>query len=180
MTLEDVWNGYRGQLKAFLHSRVSNPADVDDLLQEISIKVFAGLKSLKHESKLQSWLYQTAQNAIVDHYRRDGRGKDLAAEDLWYDKDETTVRQQLEGCIRPFIAALPEETAQLLTAIDLNGQPQKAYAAEHGLGYSTLKSRVQTARSSLRGLFEDCCRMSLDANGNIADYSPKGGSCKNC
>ena len=180
MTLEEVWNEYRGQLKAFLHSRVSNPADVDDLLQEISIKVFAGLKSLKDETKLQSWLYQTAHNTIVDHYRREGRNKDLAPEDLWYVADEKTVRRDLEGCIQPFIGALPEDTAQLLTAIDLNGQPQKDYAAQHGLAYSTLKSRVQTARSSLRGLFEDCCRMSVDANGNIADYSPKGGSCKKC
>lgn len=159
---------------------MSNPADVDDLLQEISVKVFTGLASLKDEDRLQSWLYQTARNAITDHYRKEGRGKDLAQDDLWYGATEKTVRQDLEGCVRPFINALPVEAAQLLTAIDLGGQPQKEYAAVHGISYSTLKSRVQAARTSLRGLFEDCCRMSLDAQGNIADYSPKGGPCRNC
>lgn len=180
MDLEDVWTGYRGQLKAFLHARVSNPADVDDLLQEVSIKVFTNLKTLKDETKLKPWLYQTTRNAIADHYRKTGRDKELTAEDLWFDGDDQTVREELEGCIRPFLSVLPEEAARLLTAIDLNGQPQRDYADEHGLAYSTLKSRVQSARLALRSVFDNCCRMSLDASGNIADYTPKGGSCKSC
>ncbi len=32
MKLEDVWSAYRSQLKAFLHSKVSNSADVEGLL----------------------------------------------------------------------------------------------------------------------------------------------------
>ena len=35
MKVEEVWSGYSASLKAFLHSRVSDPDEVDDLLQEI-------------------------------------------------------------------------------------------------------------------------------------------------
>ena len=57
MTIEDIWPQYRGSLRAFLGARVSNPEDAEDLLQEISIKVFTGLPALEHSAKLKSWLF---------------------------------------------------------------------------------------------------------------------------
>ena len=38
MKIEDIWLEYRAALKSFLHSKISNEADVDDLLQDILIK----------------------------------------------------------------------------------------------------------------------------------------------
>ncbi len=46
LDIEQIWLDYRSRIKAFLHSKVSNPADVDDLLQEISIKTFTGISSI--------------------------------------------------------------------------------------------------------------------------------------
>ena len=42
----------------------------------------------------------------------------------------------------------------MLTAIDLQGMSQRDYAEQHGLNYSTLKSRVQKGRNDLRQAFE--------------------------
>ena len=54
LQLEDVWADYRARIKAFLHARVSDPEDVEDLLQDISIKVFDGLagKQLTRDSTI--------------------------------------------------------------------------------------------------------------------------------
>ena len=180
MDLETVWADYRLRLKAFLHSRVSNAMDVEDLLQEISIKVLNGLPFLDDKTKLQPWLFQTAHRTILDHYRKQGRGKAIHADDLWYEGDGEDVRDDLERCVEPFISALPEDQAALLQAIDLEGMSQKAYAVAHGLTYSTLKSRVQKARARLRGLFEECCHLTVDARGSISDYQQKSGGCKKC
>ena len=38
MKIEEIWLAYRAALKRFIHAKVSNEADVDDLLQEILIK----------------------------------------------------------------------------------------------------------------------------------------------
>lgn len=179
MRIEDIWPRYRARLKAFLHSRVSNPADVEDLLQEISIKVFTGLPSLKDPSKLQSWLFQTADRTIIDHYRKSGRVQ-AHPDDLWYHRDDPETRRDLEGCVEPFIRGLPEETAHMLLAIDVNGMSQQAYAQAHGLAYSTLKSRVQKGRAALRQAFEECCNILMDVRGNISDVQEKSSDCKNC
>ena len=179
MRIEDIWPKYRARLKAFLHSRVSNVADVDDLLQEISVKVFTGLPNLNDPAKLRPWLFQTANRTIIDHYRKSGRTR-AHPDDLWYHRDDPEMRQNLEGCVEPFIRGLPLETAEMLMAIDINGRSQQDYAQEQGLSYSTLKSRIQKGRVELRKAFENCCIISMDVRGNISDVQEKQDACKKC
>lgn len=180
MNLEDTWLEYRARIKAFLHSRVSNPSDVEDLLQEISIKALAGLPTLEDNSKFQPWLFQIAHRTIIDFYRENARARTIHPDDLWYFEDDVQTMRDLERCIEPLIKLLPTETAQMLTAIDIEGMSQRRYAAARGLSYSTLKSRVQKGRSALREVFENCCHMSLDAQGNVAEFRSKSGICENC
>lgn len=178
--LTAVWSAYRERLKAFLHARIANPADVEDLLQDISIKVFTGLPDLQDHAKLKPWLFQTANRAIIDHYRANARGKDINPDDLWYGEDDAVLRHDLEGCVAPFINALPAETAQMLTEIDLNGTPQRAYAEAHNIPYSTLKSRVTKGRADLRDLFEGCCKFTMDSRGNLSEMERKSNGCNAC
>ena len=180
MKLEEIWAEYRSALKAFLHSKISNTADVDDVLQDILIKTHKNLGTIRDQQSIKSWLFQTANHTIIDFYRRNGKAKDLTENDLWFTDDEADIKTELSHCIEPFIHALPEESAELLTAIDLNGEPQKVYAETQGLSYSTLKSRVQKARAQLRGQFEDCCKMQLDAQGNLMGYEQHNDACNGC
>jgi RNA polymerase sigma-70 factor (ECF subfamily) len=53
MTIEKIWSEYRLSLKAFLHSKVSNDSDVDDLLQDILIKSYENLGKLKSGDKIK-------------------------------------------------------------------------------------------------------------------------------
>lgn len=180
MTTEEIWSEYRAAIKAFLHARVANPADVDDLLQEILIKTHRSLTTLNERESLKAWLFRTARNATTDFYRRQGRGRNLHPDDLWYGDDDVDSQHQLERCVIPFIAGLPEDAARLLTAVDIEGQSQKDYAQRRGIRYSTLKSRVRNARRDLRKLFDDCCHLSLDSRGAVIEYRPKSGRCENC
>lgn len=180
MDINEIWSEYRAGIKSFLHSRISDENEVDDLLQEILIKTFKNLHSVKSQSSIKSWLFQIANHVIIDFYRKQEKSQTVNADDLWYSQEEISAQKALSACIEPFIQALPKEEAELLTAIDIQGQSQKEYAANLGISYSTLKSRVQKARNELRGVFEDCCHLTLDRNGNIADFDPKSHKCRNC
>ena len=181
MNTESVWEEYREALQAFLHSRVSTPDDVDDLLQEILIKTHKNLHTIKSGNSIKSWLFQIANHTIIDFYRKQqSTVKQVTADDLWFAEENTSIQQSLAQCIEPFINALPEESAKLLTAIELQGYSQKAYADKQGISYSTLKSRVQQSRRKLRQLFEDCCHLTLDHRGTVIDFDPKPNNCKNC
>lgn len=183
MQLEHLWSEYRSALKAFLHRKVNNPADVDDLLQDILIKTHKNLDKVRQASSVKAWLFQIANHSIIDFYRARarslGRLQELSADELWYSEPEQDIKTELSHCIEPFIQCLSASNAQLLTAIDLQGESQKQYAEELGISYSTLKSRVQKARAELRSLFDQCCYMELDSQGNLMEYDRKQG-CKDC
>ena len=159
---------------------MSDSAEVDDLLQEILIKTYNNIHTVKSEDSIKPWLYQIAKNSIIDFYRKQAKKRELTADELWYEQDDEDIRQSLSDCIELFIRALPADSAALLTEIDIKGQSQKAYAKASGISYSTLKSRVSKGRRELRGLFEQCCHFSLDKHGNLVDFDPKSDSCDNC
>ncbi|WP_163390496.1 RNA polymerase sigma factor SigZ [Enterovibrio norvegicus] len=180
MTIEAVWHEYQSSVKAFLHAKVSNPDDVDDLLQDILLKTYLHLNEVKDRTKVKSWLFQIANNAIVDFYREKGRSKRISQDDLWFEREKEQVREDLVSCLLPFIQALPHEDAEMLTSIEMNGQSQKAYAKEQGINYSTLKSRLQKSREKINALFQDCCELSLDKNGSVIDYEARSKNGKYC
>ena len=183
LVLEQVWTEYQQALKSFLYSKVSNHADVDDLLQEILLKTYHNLSSVNKADSVKSWLFQVANRTIIDFYRqraREQRDGELNEEDLWFEQADANLDQQLAQCVRPFINALPQQQSQLMEAVELNGQSQKQIAEKVGVSYSTLKSRVQKGRLELKKLFEDCCTLQLDKRGNLLDCEKKSNGCNHC
>lgn len=183
LSLEQVWGQYQQGLKKFLHSKVSNPDDVDDLQQEILIKTHQNLPTLKDADSVKSWLFQLANRTIIDFYRKRARyqrDSEIPAEDLWFEQQEDLIEQEMAKCIQPFVNALPQEQATLLSEVDLKGASQKQLADKVGLSYSTLKSRVQKGRVELRKLFEECCTLQLDKNGSVIDCEVKSDGCGKC
>ncbi len=177
MNIEAIWKEYRQSLKAFLHKNVACPADVDDLLQEILIKTYHNLATIQETKKIKSWLFQVANNTMIDFYRKRGGKNILDGESLWFDDSQESVTQKLAPCIMPFIDQLADEEAQLLKAIEINGLSQKEYAEQHGIKYSTLKSRLQKSRRKLFAVFNQCCSFSIDQRGNVIDYEEKNPGC---
>ena len=182
MDIEEIWSQYQSNIKSFLYSRIPTPEDVDDLHQDVFIKTYRNLHTIKSEKSIKSWLFQTANNSVIDFYRKKGKLNELEGFDdgHWSSENSASVLQELSGCLKPFIAALPEGQASLLTAIEINGQSQKEYAETHGISYSTLKSRVQKARAELRKVFETCCQFTFDQQGNVLEYMEKSDYCKDC
>lgn len=172
--LQAVWPRSLLCLNGFLSFKISNPADVEDLLQNILIKAYQNIDTLNAQESLKPWLFQIANRTIIDFYRKQANKRELTAEDLWYEQEEP-AENELASCIRPFVQALPDKYAQLLTAIELEGISQKAYAEKTGVSYSTLKSRVQKSRAELKKLFDQCCSFQLDGRGNALGCDPRSG-----
>jgi len=174
MKVEDIWLDYSAALKRFVHAKISNVDDVEDVLQEILLKTHQNLASIKDKNSVKSWLFQVANNAIIDFYRKNGRRLESSEIDVVEDENSAnTVRLAISACVQPFIKALPQEDATLLTAIDINEQSQKDYAREIGVSYSTLKSRVQKSRERLKKVFDDCCHYQRDKDGTVYGYENK-------
>ena len=181
MEFSQLWQEYRDRLRQFLLSRIKNPADVDDLLQEILIKTYRNLDTVKDPDKFLSWLFQIARNVLTDYYRKSGveasRQDTLQREILTEQEPEQyeQVRRELTNCILPFLNQLPPKYREAIEAVDLQGESQKELAVKLGLSYSAVKSRVQRGRSMLKAKFKECCCYELDVRGNIIDFTSRSG-----
>ncbi|AFY37881.1 RNA polymerase, sigma subunit, SigZ [[Leptolyngbya] sp. PCC 7376] len=180
MNIESIWDEYRADIKAFLYSRVSNADDADDLLQDVWIKASKKIHTLQSEKSIKPWLFQITNRVIIDYYRHKNKGQQLHPNDLVAHNDVPDIIQLLTPCLEPFIRDLPEDVAEPLRVVDIQGQSQKDYARDMNTNYSTVKSRIQKSRRQLRQLFEDCCEFSFDHDGHVSDFEPKSNNCAKC
>ena len=187
------WQELDGNLRAFIARRVRNQADVDDLVQRVLLQIVKGVGTLRDAERLHAWVYRTARNVIVDHYRAAGSRRDYTAGDATdlesadaaaphesIDEDEGTALRELATCLAPMIDRLPEAYREAVRVVDLEGVTQGAAAERAGVSLSGMKSRVQRGRQQLRAILEECCRVDLDQRGSISSYATRRADACGC
>jgi RNA polymerase sigma-70 factor (ECF subfamily) len=180
---QEIWQQIHNGLRAFIAKRVANEAEVDDIVQDVWLKMQRGLDGLKDRRRLISWIYQIARHAIIDHYRAPGRRREmpagLAADLEAYQssssrqrasEDSGQLRTELADCLRPMIERLSGEYRQAVVLVDLEGLTQQEAATQLGLSLPGMKSRVQRGRRQLKGMLEACCTIELDRRRGVLDY----------
>jgi RNA polymerase sigma-70 factor (ECF subfamily) len=166
----DSWQILGQRLAAYIGRRL--PAqDVDDVLQEVLLRIHKNVRSLDDASRFGPWVYSVARNAVIDRLRK----KHPSSGDVDPDSvaagitDGGNDEQALIGCVTPFVARLPESYRHAITLVELEGLPQADAAAMVGISLSGMKSRVQRGRRMLREMFEECCSLKIDARGHVME-----------
>ena len=77
-----AWTEVEKHLRPFVARRVDDPADVGDVLQEIYLRVQAGLPNLRDSERFGPWVYRVARNALADHLRSRARHHPASAREL--------------------------------------------------------------------------------------------------
>jgi len=65
----ELVEAYKKKMYYFALDLVGNPADAEDISQEVFLKAFRGFRTFKRDARLSSWLYRIAYNASIDHLR---------------------------------------------------------------------------------------------------------------
>ena len=179
---ERVWSELHAGLRRFVGRRVRNPADVDDVVQQVFLRVHRALPSLRDADHIHAWIYQTTRRAIADYYRSPASRREVPsgdALDVAPDRaasapdDERTAARELAGCLQPLVAELSAADREALRLVEVDGLTQTEAAHRLGLSVSGMKSRVQRARARLRAVVEACCRVELDRRGGLIAYEPR-------
>jgi RNA polymerase sigma-70 factor (ECF subfamily) len=175
-TVEWVWAELHERLLRFVRRRVADEQSAEDIVQEVFLKIHARLGSLQDETKLHSWVYQIARNAIADHHRA-RRPAAALPEGLPAPEEADDVARELLPTVSALVNALPPEAREALVLTEYQGLTQKELGEQLGLSFSGAKSRVQRARGKLRELLLACCQVQLDRQGGIVAYQPRGACC---
>lgn len=168
------WHEAIKRLTGWVRPRIPEPADADELVQEILARLVVHGNQLQTAGNPLGWLHRIATNAIIDYYRRPKRTvvlpEGLATETVG---PAAGARGELAGCIRPLVMHLDPISREALLVTDLGGKSQVEAAREAGVSLSTMKSRIQRGRRKLRQALLHCCHVELDRRRGIAGFSPK-------
>ena len=189
---ELLWRELRDRLRAFIARRVENPADVEDLLQEVFLRIHQHLSTVRDTGRLIPWIFQLTRNVIMDYYRaasrrheipdhplRDSEGDTGARESSssLHSDEHTSHQYDLASCLIPLIARLPEHYREAVLLVEMEGLPQRALSERLAVSLSGAKSRVQRGRDKLKELLLRCCQVELDKRGDVMDYQPAAEGC---
>ena len=171
---EVAWSEVATRLRPFVAKRVA-AADVDDVLQDVLLRMHRGIASLADEQRFTGWMYQVARSAIAEHARTRARHPVQEPEELVADDvdDDRVTATALAACLTVFVARLPSPYREAITLVELEGKTIREAADMAGISISGMKSRVQRGRTQLRDMLEDCCAIALDTRGKVTDVVPR-------
>ena len=176
----DSWQVLGQQLGAYIGRRLPTQ-EVDDVLQDVLLRIHKNVRHLSDDSRFGPWVYSVARNAVIDRLRKKQPVTGTVDLEAIAARDDQESEQALLNCVTPFVARLPEAYRHAITLVELQGLTQTDAAKIAGISVSGMKSRVQRGRRMLRGMFEECCSLKIDARGRVTDAERHdGGSAGPC
>lgn len=152
---EVLYRRHRGPLYRYFVRHASR-ALVDDLFQEVWLRVIRGNKRYRASAPFAAYLYRIAHNVLVDHYRSGSRRAEAAsrepaelaapggAPELDVDREELRVR------LSRALDALPTAQREAFLLHQEGGLTLEQIGQVVGVGRETVKSRLRYAVRRLR------------------------------
>lgn len=153
-----LYQRYQHKVRSTLY-QLCGPSLLDDLTQEVFLRVWKGLPKLKHQDNFSTWLYRITWNVASDQRQAfakqhsfDAKIQSKEAIQGIIIKDNTSELMQLhyQDLVQRGLEQLSFEHRSVLVLHDLEDIPQKEVAQILGLPAGTVKSRVFYARNAVR------------------------------
>jgi len=162
----------QSRLRNFIRRRVSDPGDVEDILQDVFYELVETYRVMKPVEQVTAWLYRVARNRITDLFRKRTREAARAepakiteeGEVLMLDEflpspeagpDAAYARGVLLEAIDDALEELPDDQREVFVAHELMGYSFKELSAQTGVSVNTLLSRKHYAVTHLRERLRD-------------------------
>ena len=165
---EELIRRYQRQVANLIYLTLGSREEVDDLTQEVFIRVYRSLHRFEHDASLFSWIYRITMNLCIDEIRRRKIKRTLSLE-FFTDHTLERERQSKETVTAEDEALLKEKKRMVLEALQhlspvhrqiivLREYEDLTYdeiATTLNISTQAVKSRIFRAREELRTLLKD-------------------------
>ena len=152
---------YKDLVYGVVYRMTFDRSQVDDLAQEVFLKVHRGLPYFRGDAKLSTWIFRIVQNVCsqararrvvaVPLDREDDQGRRFEPGTADAAFGDLELRDRLEKAI----AKLPENYRLLIAAHYLYGVQYEALAETLDIPLGTVKTHLHRAKRRLRELLEE-------------------------
>lgn len=143
----------------FLHRRVSDPAEAEDILQAAYLKAIENGGELRASESSVAWFYRILRNAVIDHYRRKAV-RSRAMEQFkaeWKEEFEPELKAEACACIREAIREVKPEYRAAVEEVDLGGRTMESFAEEQKMTSNNAYVRLHRARKAVAKKVMEVC-----------------------
>jgi len=125
-TLATIYDDYHQSIYRYIYHQVSDVETARDLTAEVFHRLLKSLQKGKGpDQNLQAWLYRTAYNCVVDHYRRQQHRQHLSLQEELVDAHndpETLAENHISAeAVQAALQQLTPDQQQVITLKFLEG-----------------------------------------------------------
>jgi len=163
--LTDVARAAQGDVRAFedlyrrhlsrVHSlvrRMTGGRDVDELTQDVFVRVWQKLGTFRGDSSFTTWLHRLAVNVVIERFRSDQtrRSRLHEGEDIFDVLAGPSRTPDLGMDFETALEKLPEGAREIFVLHDVEGYKHHEIATLLGISPGTSKAQLHRARMMLR------------------------------
>jgi RNA polymerase sigma-70 factor (ECF subfamily) len=162
-----ILQAYRKRILGTISRLIGRPEDVEDVGQEVFVRLYYSLDQLRTPEVFEPWLYRLTVNAAYDYLRKQRRRNESRMSDLSEqqvvmadaaaggkrnkeEKHNTQVREQVDE----LLSAVSGEDRILLTLKEVEGLSLRELENIYKVNENALKVRLFRARQRVLKAFE--------------------------
>jgi RNA polymerase sigma factor (sigma-70 family) len=154
---------YKASIFALAYSRLNNFQDAEDITQEVFLKAYKSLRTLRRWDNFVVWLRSVTINLCKNKIREQSRRRDKfslidqnseiienASLDSYREEQSSSWRNEALDSLNEALDSLPEEYRQILILHYLGGMKGEEISKFLSISHDTVRQRLSRARAMLK------------------------------
>jgi RNA polymerase sigma-70 factor (ECF subfamily) len=171
-----VVSAYRRRILGTISRLIGRPEDVEDVAQEVFIRLYFSLEQLRTPEVFEPWLYRLTVNAAYDYLRKNRRRLESRMADLSEQQvmladavagtraqTDESEKRRVRDTVSDLLASVSEEDRILLTLKEVEGLSLKDLEKVYHVNENALKVRLFRARQRVLKNMKDVTGRSPDS-----------------
>jgi RNA polymerase sigma-70 factor (ECF subfamily) len=157
---------YRKRILGTISRLIARPEDVEDVAQEVFLRLYFSLDQLRKEEVFEPWLYRLTVNAAYDYLRKQRRRQEFRMSDLSEQQvmladamaggkaeHEDQHQKKVREAVDSLLGAVSEADRILLMLKEVEGLSLKELEKVYNVNENALKVRLFRARQRVLKAF---------------------------
>jgi RNA polymerase sigma factor, sigma-70 family len=159
LALEELMSRYKGPLALSMSRLIKSREDIEELLQELFLRVWKNRENLDPERYL-GYLYKIAENLVYDRLRKAAREKRLSVDyfahiiEAYSHIEEGIFDKELLAVLQRGIQQLPEQRRRVFELCKIEGKSYEEVSQLLSISVATVNSHITNANASIKAYFK--------------------------
>ena len=152
---KEIYDKYFHELYLYLHSVTEDSQEIEDILQDVFLKLLQGGIDISSISNVRGYVYFCARNALYNRLRDKANRKRIISEvftelSMQSDEPDVTDTEALIKCANDAVERLPENCGEIFRMVKMEHKSYRQTAEAKGLSIKTIESQMGIALRKIR------------------------------